>query len=212
MSSNLLSRGEAGARNVFTVHPNLILRERQEAARKAALLLARAKQKARGVLRKAHERAEQMREAGRREGRQAGFGELAGRIAEVAAWKKQAMDAHLPGLVRLAREMARRILREELALRPERVRAICVGVVQESRPGGDLVLLVHPKDLCLLQRAGHRLCDQPEVALRLEPCERVERGGCIVRGEEGEVDARLDVQLDTLCRVLCEGVHEDDQP
>ena len=208
MNSNLLPHEDTAAQNVFVVRPNLILRERQEAERKATLLLARAKQRARGVLRKAHERAEQLRQAGRREGRQKGFEELAGRVAELADWKRRAADAQFPGLVTLAREMAGRILREELTLRPERIQAICAAVVRESRPGADLVLLVHPEDFALLQRGGNPLCDQPEVAVRLEPSERVGRGGCIVRGEEGEVDARLDVQLDALCRVLCEGDHE----
>jgi flagellar biosynthesis/type III secretory pathway protein FliH len=78
-------------------------------------------------------------------------------------------------------------------------------VIRENHCGRKLRVYVHPDDLKLLCDRRHSVLEDPDATVTFLPSRRVERGGCLVRGEGGTVDARLDVQLEELGKALREG-------
>jgi flagellar biosynthesis/type III secretory pathway protein FliH len=104
----------------------------------------------------------------------------------------------------LAAEMAKRILSRELRTSPQAVARICARVIRENRCGRKLRVYVHPDDLEILRDGKHPVLADPEASVAFAPSSRVERGGCLVRGERGLVDGRLDVQIEELTRVMQE--------
>ncbi|MEQ1439329.1 FliH/SctL family protein [Fontimonas sp. SYSU GA230001] len=97
-------------------------------------------------------------------------------------------------LVELASAIARRILGEELSLRPERV----VGMVREALAGvppmpRSVRINVHPDDVALVRehvRPAHEIKDYEVVGDAT-----LKRGDCRVVTESSQIDARLDERV-----------------
>jgi len=207
-SSQRIPRKAAQDLGVRSLGSSVVTRERQQARAEAEKIIALAKKRAAEITCAAEQEMIRARKQGIEEGRLAGERELAKRVAQAETYRDIAADRHLPGLIDLAGRLAGRILRRELALRPESIRHICRAVIRENRPGQRLKLLVNTLDLDLLQDQGHPITSDPEIRIELHACENVEPGGCIVRSELGEVDARLSVQLEELTRLLKEDGHD----
>lgn len=158
-------------------------------------------------------RIEQAREDARKEARQHAYEEgYRDGLAALEGFKKshvQEVSARLGDLLRhfdsaltalegqmagalagTAVQLARQVVRQELATRPEHV----IGVAQESvqavlMSARQIVLRVHPDDLELvrtgagdvLQARGARLVGDAQVA----------RGGCLVESDAGAIDASI---------------------
>jgi flagellar biosynthesis/type III secretory pathway protein FliH len=174
---------------ITPLRSNLVLKERAEAAKHAD-----------EIIRRAREEAEQIRE----EGRSMGYREVAMHVAEAATYRARIRERCLPEIASLAAEMAKRILSRELRTSPQDVARICARVIRENQCGRKLRVYVHPDDLGLLRDENHPALVDPEVSVAFVPSNRVERGGCVVRGENGLVDGRLDVQLEELTRAMQE--------
>ncbi|MBN2493189.1 MAG: hypothetical protein JXR96_01255 [Deltaproteobacteria bacterium] len=186
----------------------VIWAERQQAHDRAAEVLARARQRAEEIEVKAKRGARQLQRKALDQGRQAGQRELAERLGALLRWRSHLAEEALDQLVDLASDMARRILRAELELDPGRIKAICEGVIRENRAGRSLSVRVHPADLDRLASADWReLQAECECRLSWQADPDVERGGCVLCGELGRVDARLGVQLAQLQAAL--GIREE---
>ena len=193
---------------VRPAQPGLVLRERFEAAEQAREIRDRAMRDAKKILEAAKKKSAHTKRLGREEGRRAGYREVARQVSEVARWKTAASDELVQRVAELACVVARRVLREEIKQHPESVRRMCTEVIRENPPGKKLLVLVHPADMELLNDPRCALAQDPAVQVTFEPSQRVERGGCIVKGELGEVDGRLKIQLEELRRIMLEADHE----
>jgi flagellar assembly protein FliH len=168
----------------------------REGQRIAGALIARATAHA-AELRAAAEargRAEGQRHAFEQESRDlraavAALEEAAARLAAARDEMDRRLEAALPGLVV---EVAQRILRRELDLRPELlVEMVREGFVAVS-PAARIVARVHPDDLACLERHRAALGAGIEGAeLRLEPSPDVGRGGCVIETESLTLAAGL---------------------
>lgn len=82
------------------------------------------------------------------------------------------------------------------------------GLVREAsasiRSEGQIIARLATVDVDLLQRAGVDLASEKSSGMRLElrGDTSIAAGGCILQTEAGTLDARLDVQLQALCRLL----------
>ncbi len=186
--------------NITPLGSNLLLRERARAGEQAARLLAAAQKQAGEMVAKAGAEAGRSRQAGREQG----YREVASILAQAAEIRSRTAAQCLPELAGLAAEMARRILSRELRTSPRDVVRICARVIRENHCGRKLRVYVHPDDLKLLRERRHAVLEDPDATVTFLPSGRVERGGCLVRGEGGEVDGRLDVQLEELGKALRE--------
>jgi flagellar assembly protein FliH len=152
--------------------------------------------------------AEQLRESARAEGYAAGRAEamsalepalaaLAEAVSGVQAEQLAATERLERGAVELAFALAEKVLAGALAVEPERVvesvRGALRGLVERER----ITVLVNPVDLELVVGA----MDDLRASLGgiehmvVEAERRVARGGCVVRTQDGDVDAGVDTKL-----------------
>ena len=104
----------------------------------------------------------------------------------------------------VALEVAARLVRAEVAARPERVLDVVRGAIRRSADRRQLVARVNPDDLALCREAAADLLESLGGVDRLEFVEerRVERGGCVLETSGGDVDATFQSQLERLAEAL----------
>ena len=107
-------------------------------------------------------------------------------------------------LVRLAVDVAERIVKADLQLHPERVLNVLEGALRKAFVRDRLTVVCNPADLALIEEGQHALATQVGTLQHLELIgdRRVQRGGVVVRTDAGDVDATLDSQLERLCEAM----------
>jgi flagellar assembly protein FliH len=208
----------------------IVERARREAARLLAEGTAAAQRQTLSI-------REQARQAGHQEGLQAGLAEgrkqghdealaaVAAQLKDLAARWLQTLDLlhqHMPehvadarmDLVRLALAIARRITRQE-ALRNRQVAAAVVeDALRTAGAARRVFLQVHPLEIDVLNEylpdllAKLRSIEEVE----LTPDETVTPGGCVVRFGMGQIDARIETQLDRIAAELLDQKDETSAP
>lgn len=104
---------------------------------------------------------------------------------------------------RLAIEVCRSILGEQLSLDESRVVELTRQALEHSLSATTVLLVVHPDDVDALQREMDTLRRAARGAtLKIEPDSQLSRGGCIVKTDFGEVDATIESILDNLTERL----------
>ncbi len=165
-----------------------------DAHAEAEKILAEAKAQAAAVLSKARAEAEAVEAESARLGREEAESEAAALLVSAAALRDRAL-AEAEGTVKeLAIAAAKHIVTAELSLSPERIADIVRDVLGRARRARRVEVRVHPDDAAHLGEAfsGAQVVEDAGI----------ERGGCIVRTELGQLDARLEVRLDALARRL----------
>jgi flagellar assembly protein FliH len=99
--------------------------------------------------------------------------------------------------VRLSAAIAEKLVRNELRHRPELTRELVHDVLQLASGSPKLQLHMHPLDIEQLRSVGMEIL---EILGRvsdgeLVPDEQVGRGGCVARTLHGEIDARIETQV-----------------
>jgi flagellar assembly protein FliH len=199
----------------------------EEARRKGQSLLAEAAAQANEARQRAREEGHA---AGQREGLAAAGELIESRAADIAAQKTQeqlrtllpAFQAAVRALeierdrwlaawegaaVRLASAIAEKIVREELAHRPE----LALGTIREALElaAGQphIEVRLNPSDLELVNGCGEEAIERLSKLgqAQLVGDETVSRGGCLIETRHGVIDARLETQLARIEQELLEG-------
>ncbi len=145
----------------------------------------------------------------------AGIGEARARMSDAVAATAgmlSAMEEELAALPeRLAQEVAAvaletaaRIIRAELAVRPERVVDVARGAIRRATDRDRLLAHVNPADLAVMREATAGLVDQMGGIHRFDVIEdpRIAPGGCVLETPSGDVDARIESQLSRILEGL----------
>ncbi len=86
---------------------------------------------------------------------------------------------------------------------PDATLAVVREVIQHTTEGGRWVVRISPADHHLLSQCRQQLSEEcGGLPLELIPDSRVELGGCILEGNAGSLDGRLEVQLQRLRETL----------
>jgi flagellar assembly protein FliH len=114
---------------------------------------------------------------------------------------------------RLAPQLAgalRALLAAELALRPEHIAALVERELGRVRRARDIELHLHPEDARLFEPV-ERVCARLELLgeLRVVQDATLQRGGCLLITNLGEVDARLETRLELALAQLTSGVFDE---
>jgi flagellar assembly protein FliH len=104
----------------------------------------------------------------------------------------------------LALRIAEKVLGAALEVRPELVLGVTRGALRRLVEPRQATLLVNPDDVELVRGAVAELGGEHGAPLAVRSERRVPRGGCIVRTEAGEVDARVAGQLERAAKVVAE--------
>ena len=137
------------------------------------------------------------------EGEQAGLARATERLrAAVASWGRSALElaALKPGLraeaeqelVELAFAISRRIVRRELGVDPATVLAIVRACLEDFDRAEMRRVSVNPQDLALVSEFFEK---HPIRGLELVADPKVERGGALFHTAQGQLDARIETQL-----------------
>jgi len=165
------------------------------------------------VLAQFKEEAEAARELGRqrglREGRLTGieeskqsFSAKIDRVRSLADKLPHALRAGIDGmedtLVEIAFEAVCKVLGNAAVTR-ESVLAMVRQATARTLSGEKLVVRLHPTDLAMLRTAGALAADLPTgAAASWVADQRITLGGCVIETDGGELDARLETQIQRL--------------
>ncbi|MBD3293274.1 MAG: hypothetical protein GF393_10140 [Armatimonadia bacterium] len=113
-----------------------------------------------------------------------------------------------PYVVRIAVEVARRIVRRELRTDPGMVTRTVGAALEQVAAASETRVRVHPLDAQVLQESIREIVPAPDEAAALEivPDGSIERGGCVVESDRGIVDARLRTQFEEMQTRLLDGL------
>jgi flagellar assembly protein FliH len=108
--------------------------------------------------------------------------------------------------VELAIAIAEKVIGGAVEARPEVVLDVVAGALLRTTARAHLVIEVNPEEFELVRDAADQLADRLGGVRRLDVVSerRVARGGCLVRTEEGEIDARVDSQLERVRELMTE--------
>lgn len=111
-------------------------------------------------------------------------------------------------VVDLAVALARRVTGVQAALDSKILLRAMRDALEQLGAQSELVFKVHPEDLNIARKFAQRWTEKVErdTALRVRPGEEVDRGGCLLEGEEANLDARLETQLEALRLALMEAL------
>ncbi|HEY7259712.1 MAG TPA: FliH/SctL family protein [Gaiellales bacterium] len=133
-------------------------------------------------------------------------------VNEVRAREEAFLRAAEHSAVELAITIAEKIVAGSVAARPETVLDVVGGALLRTSARHRLVIEVNPEDLQLVSDSAEGLAARLGGVQRLDVVaeRRVERGGCIVRTEEGEIDGRIGSQLERVAELLAEAGRRGD--
>jgi flagellar assembly protein FliH len=125
--------------------------------------------------------------------------EMLGRLGE--SYRGFCLD-QAPELAALAVEAAEQLLGEQLALEPERALAILRQALEQVHGTAAITVHLNPEDVAMLR--AHLLAHDPRrnAAIQLAPDPAVERGGCWIESERGEVDATVAGRVSRLKAII----------
>lgn len=171
-----------------------IIAESQKLLEEARVQARQAMQQAQA---QADEVTQQAREAGRRQAGAEAETLLAtaqGVLDEVRAWRAATLAGAEADVLGLVTAVARLILGDGVALETSTLQAAFARALAESKPLGNLRVHLHPDDAERLSSHWPRQAPSGQ-ALELIVDPAIRRGGCLVEGEHGTVDARIETQL-----------------
>jgi flagellar assembly protein FliH len=180
-----------------------------------AAIVEQARDDAESVLASAHGEALAMRDAARAEGLAEGRAEaneeVAGAMATLHAMARGLADQRalleesaVQEATVLAVEIAARLVRAEVAVRPERVADVLRGAIRRAADRSRLVARVSPGDLAACRTAAPHILEEMGGIAAFEVIDdpRVMPGSCVLETTAGDVDATFESQLGRVLEAL----------
>ena len=180
----------------------------EEAKEKAEKYLKEAKKKASNIEREAYEKAfVQGEKAGMEIGKKKAepiidsFYEI---IEELSTFREKICDESENELVKLALAISRGIIHQELTLNQEVVINNVKAALKNAIGVGGIKIRVSPLDIEFIRECKPQILESIEGSANivLEEDRGIIRGGCIVETDFGDIDARIESQIEELDRVL----------
>jgi flagellar assembly protein FliH len=109
-----------------------------------------------------------------------------------------------PFVIELTTEIAKKVLQQELKSHPEALIHLIKQTLDSVYETSSLSIGVAPEDFTFVQKQREQLMavDNGQIEVKVFPDYSIEQGGCIIRTSSGSIDARIDVQLSEIKKVL----------
>ncbi|MFW5867491.1 MAG: FliH/SctL family protein [Armatimonadota bacterium] len=129
-------------------------------------------------------------------------------LSGFARQRRELLTELQPYVVRIAVEVARRIVQRELRTDPGLVNRTVRSALEQVAMASETRVRVHPLDAQVLQSTIREIVQAPDEAasLQIVPDGSIERGGCVVESDQGIVDARLQTQFEEVQARLLDGL------
>lgn len=129
------------------------------------------------------------------------------------AYEEKASIVHEaePFVIELSTEIAKKVLQQELKTHPDALIVLIKQTLSTVYETASLSIGVAPEDFSFVQKQREQLMavDNGQVEVKVIPDYSIEQGGCIIRTSSGSIDARIDVQLSEIKKVLLALGQED---
>ncbi|MBN1654607.1 MAG: type III secretion system stator protein SctL [Deltaproteobacteria bacterium] len=184
--------------------PKRLSPERLEAQNNAREILEQARSRAERLYQDAERDIRELKERAYDEGRQEGLARAAELVIRAETERKQMLAAAEKEIVELALIAAQRIVQQKLCASPETIAALVRPLIERAQRARAVTIRLSPHDLQALETALPKLLSDTRLdcAVQLEPDESITRGGCVLVSDAGTFDARIEVQLEALARLL----------
>lgn len=194
----------------------------QEANKMATEIISKAEIHATEIIQQAESQATQLTHQAYQDGLAAGNAEISDLLKttraiaeEVDAWRENTLAKGEMMMLRLVIEIAQSLFGEGLPLDPDTLGNAFSRALEQAKTIGDLRIYVHPQDaIALTPHWAQQQATFSGQKIELIPSDIIKRGGCFIEGQYGNVDARIETQLqmtkDTLmdASVMPVGSHE----
>lgn len=183
---------------------SLIKRDRFQAQMSAKAIVKEAQKRAEDIHIEAENRAKGLREQATAQGREEGLLQIAELMVQASKLRNQAFTSMEKEIVDLAIIAAEAIIGKELSMHPERIKDTVAPIIKKAQRSRNICVQVNPQDIPALENALPQLAANTNLtcAIKLEPQTSITKGGCIVTTELGTFDARIEVQLNALTKLL----------
>jgi flagellar assembly protein FliH len=116
-----------------------------------------------------------------------------------------------PFVIELTLEIAKKVLQQELKTHPDTLIHIIKQTLASVYETQSVSIGVAPEDFSFVQKQREQLLamNNGQVEIKVFPDYSIEQGGCVIRTSSGSVDARIDVQLSEIKKVLLAHQQED---
>jgi len=196
-----------------------------DASTQAIALLADARAKARTVVEEAVRSAQAVRDAAVADGRTAGMAEgkaaaerqmddmltTMRNIVDMArAERRKVIETAEPELVRLAMDIAERVIHQQIALDPNVVLEMTKAAIARLLDKDTVTVRVNPADLERVRSHRDEILAIGDLKnLRIQEDQRVDHGGVVIETDGGTIDARVGTQVKEARRIL--HIEDDDE-
>lgn len=197
-----------------------IIPEEPSAEEIAAEIIAAAQKQAASLVDNARNQAKQVHDeawqTGYSEGLSQGKVEWDSRILELEKefdLQKQQLESTLdeaePELAKLSVSIARKVIKQELMQDPNLVISVVRAAIHRVKDK-HIRILVHPSDLEIVRKQRENFLEIAEQAseIEIESDRRIGQGGCILETDNGNLDARLETQLNCIAETISVGIDE----
>jgi len=116
-----------------------------------------------------------------------------------------------PFVIELTMEIAKKVIQQELKTDPDALLHIIKQTLSSVYETDSISIGVAPEDFSFVQKQREQLLamNNGQVEIKVFPDYSIQQGGCIIRTSSGSVDARIDVQLSEIKKVLLAYQQED---
>ena len=131
---------------------------------------------------------------------------FASMVDDLASQRKRLVTESEVAVIRLTCEIARKIVGKVAELREETVVGIVKDALNHLADKQKLTIRINPMDLDVLKRhQGEWLAAAgTSGAVEIAEDQRIKRGGCLIEGESGSVEAQVDRQIEVVEKALVE--------
>ena len=183
-----------------------------EARAQAEEILLEARTAAEKLIQQAHVEIDQAKQAGHQQGWDDARSELRETlnavhavVAETHVWQSTLMEQGERFLVEMLKEISQTMFGEGVQLDANALQVNLNRIMEHAQRLGDLNILLNPRDAHLLDSSWSEyqlLITGNKV--RIIPSEKITPGGCVVKGNMGMVDGRVETQLASVMNMIDE--------
>jgi flagellar assembly protein FliH len=184
----------------------------ERARLQAEEIMLAAQNEADDVLLQAETEIEEQKKAGYEQGQIEARAEIEGAVkavcimvAEVEAWKTEFISESEKILVEMLKDIARKMFGEGAKLDPQTLQANLNRIMENARGLGVLKIFLNPNDARHLDPSwGEQQMLSLGEQVKIVPSSNVLPGGCLIKGNIGTVDGRVETQLEAILKTFDE--------
>ena len=125
-------------------------------------------------------------------------------VSNLEIHRIQLLERAEEGVIKLVLALARKIILKEPSVSHEIILNITQNALKTVVDPTDLKIKVNPDELNILKENKHSLemIIGTNTSVKIEPDAAISTGGCIIETDFGDIDARIESQLDTIEKAL----------